>query len=68
MVKSTFERNKPYMNNLTPGHVHHGKTSLTAAITKYFDELSAVTRLTRPIPLRASAARTRLRLPKVKPP
>ena len=31
-----FERNKPHVNVGTIGHVDHGKTTLTAAITKYF--------------------------------
>ena len=34
MAKSKFERNKPHLNIGTIGHVDHGKTSLTAAITK----------------------------------
>ena len=34
MAKQKFERNKPHMNIGTIGHVDHGKTSLTAAITK----------------------------------
>ncbi|TXL74637.1 elongation factor Tu [Vineibacter terrae] len=34
MSKSKFERNKPHVNIGTIGHVDHGKTSLTAAITK----------------------------------
>src|SRR4028118_741985 len=34
MAKSKFERNKPHVNVGTIGHVDHGKTSLTAAITK----------------------------------
>jgi elongation factor Tu len=34
MAKSKFERNKPHCNIGTIGHVDHGKTSLTAAITK----------------------------------
>ena len=34
MAKGTFERNKPHANVGTIGHVDHGKTSLTAAITK----------------------------------
>lgn len=35
MAKETFKRNKPHMNIGTIGHVDHGKTTLTAAITKY---------------------------------
>ena len=38
MAKSKFERNKPHVNVGTIGHVDHGKTSLTAAITKFFGE------------------------------
>ncbi|HLL48524.1 MAG TPA: elongation factor Tu, partial [Longimicrobiaceae bacterium] len=34
MAKQRFERNKPHLNVGTIGHVDHGKTSLTAAITK----------------------------------
>jgi len=33
MAKGKFERNKPHLNIGTIGHVDHGKTSLTAAIT-----------------------------------
>jgi elongation factor Tu len=35
MGKEKFERNKPHVNVGTIGHVDHGKTTLTAAITKY---------------------------------
>jgi len=38
MAKAKFERNKPHVNIGTIGHVDHGKTTLTAAITKYFGE------------------------------
>ena len=34
MAKATFERSKPHVNIGTIGHVDHGKTTLTAAITK----------------------------------
>ena len=34
MSKATFERTKPHVNIGTIGHVDHGKTTLTAAITK----------------------------------
>ena len=34
MAKEAFKRNKPHVNIGTIGHVDHGKTSLTAAITK----------------------------------
>jgi elongation factor Tu len=36
MAKEKFERNKPHVNIGTIGHVDHGKTTLTAAITKQF--------------------------------
>ncbi len=36
MSKEKFERTKPHANIGTIGHVDHGKTTLTAAITKYF--------------------------------
>ncbi len=35
MAKKKFERTKPHVNVGTIGHIDHGKTSLTAAITKY---------------------------------
>jgi elongation factor Tu len=33
MAKATFDRSKPHVNIGTIGHVDHGKTTLTAAIT-----------------------------------
>ena len=41
MAKSKFERSKPHVNIGTVGHVDHGKTTLTAAITKYFGDFQA---------------------------
>ena len=38
MAKAKFERNKPHVNIGTIGHVDHGKTTLTAAITKTLHE------------------------------
>jgi len=38
MAKAKFERNKPHVNIGTIGHVDHGKTTLTAAITKYYSK------------------------------
>ena len=35
MAKQKFDRSKPHVNVGTIGHVDHGKTTLTAAITKY---------------------------------
>jgi len=40
MSKEKFERNKPHVNVGTIGHVDHGKTTLTAAITKIAAEIS----------------------------
>ena len=39
MAKEKFERNKPHVNVGTIGHVDHGKTTLTAALTKCMAEL-----------------------------
>jgi len=39
MAKAKFERKKPHVNIGTIGHVDHGKTTLTSAITKYLSEL-----------------------------
>ena len=41
MAKAKFERTKPHVNIGTIGHVDHGKTTTTAAITKYFGEFKA---------------------------
>ena len=41
MAKEKFERTKPHVNIGTIGHVDHGKTTLTAAITKYFGDFKA---------------------------
>ncbi len=38
MSKEKFDRSKPHVNVGTIGHVDHGKTSLTAAITKFFSK------------------------------
>ena len=40
MAKETFERTKPHVNIGTIGHVDHGKTTLTAAITKVLAEIT----------------------------
>ena len=34
MAKAKFDRSKPHLNVGTMGHIDHGKTTLTAAITK----------------------------------
>ena len=38
MAKEKFDRSKPHVNVGTIGHVDHGKTTLTAAITKVLSE------------------------------
>ena len=43
MAKGVFERNKPHCNIGTIGHVDHGKTTLTAAITKVLAEKGGAT-------------------------
>ncbi len=43
MAKEKFERNKPHCNVGTIGHVDHGKTTLTAAITKVLAETGGAT-------------------------
>ena len=43
MAKETFQRTKPHVNVGTIGHVDHGKTTLTAAITKVLAEASGGT-------------------------
>ena len=41
MAKEKFERTKPHVNVGTIGHVDHGKTTLTAAITKFYGEFQS---------------------------
>jgi len=41
MAKSKFERTKPHVNVGTMGHIDHGKTTLTAAITRVLHEANA---------------------------
>ena len=43
MAKEKFERTKPHVNIGTIGHVDHGKTTLTAAITKVLAETGGAT-------------------------
>jgi len=45
MSKEKFERNKPHVNIGTIGHVDHGKTTLTAAITKVLAKAGGATAL-----------------------
>ena len=44
MAKAKFERNKPHLNIGTIGHIDHGKTTLTAAITKVLAESGTAAR------------------------
>ena len=46
MAKEKFERNKPHVNVGTMGHIDHGKTTLTAAITKVLSNDSDSTHFT----------------------
>ena len=46
MAKQKFERNKPHVNVGTMGHIDHGKTTLTAAITKVLSEANPGTEFT----------------------
>ena len=46
MAKGKFERTKPHVNVGTIGHVDHGKTTLTAALTKIGAEPVSYTHLT----------------------
>jgi GTPase len=44
MSKAKFERNKPHVNIGTMGHIDHGKTTLTAAISKTLADRGLITR------------------------
>src|ERR1700686_860485 len=46
MAKKKFERSKPHVNVGTMGHIDHGKTTLTAAITKVLSERNPNTSFT----------------------
>src|SRR5262245_46649445 len=46
MAKKAFERTKPHVNVGTMGHIDHGKTTLTAAITKVLSERGTGTSFT----------------------
>ena len=63
MAKAKFERTKPHCNIGTIGHVDHGKTTLTAAITKVLSERVAVT----PLPISRTSIRLRRRESVVSP-
>jgi elongation factor Tu len=47
MAKQKFERNKPHVNVGTMGHIDHGKTTLTAAITRVLSERNPNTSFTK---------------------
>ncbi len=54
MSKEKFDRSKPHVNIGTIGHVDHGKTTLTAAITKVMADAGRadflrMTKLTKPL-------------------
>ena len=51
MAKEKFERTKPHVNIGTIGHVDHGKTTLTAAITKVLSETPAAKPLSKLMPI-----------------
>jgi elongation factor Tu len=46
MAEGTFNRNKPHLNIGTIGHVDHGKTTLTSAITKIMSEMNPANKFT----------------------
>lgn len=48
MAKQKYERTKPHVNIGTIGHVDHGKTTLTAAITKVLQNAAAQNSWTTP--------------------
>ena len=50
MSKEKFERDKPHVNVGTIGHIDHGKTTLTAAITKVLAEKVVEARTGEPVP------------------
>ena len=43
MAKAKFERKKPHLNVGTIGHVDHGKTTLTSALTKVMGDMGQAT-------------------------
>ena len=56
MAKEKFERNKPHVNVGTIGHVDHGKTTLTAALTRVCFETWGTGSAARPIRSPAGSA------------
>ena len=73
MAKAKFERGKPHVNVGTIGHIDHGKTTLTAAITKVLTitgtgEVKAFDRSTTRRRRRRAGSRSRLRTSSTRPP
>jgi len=62
MAKGKFERTKPHVNIGTIGHVDHGKTSLTAALTKFSANTSRTTRSMQRLRRRPAASPFRQRM------
>ncbi len=60
MAKKKFERTKPHVNVGTIGHIDHGKTTLTAAITKVLAKASAATTYVERPRSASAASRSRL--------
>ena len=56
MAKEKFDRSKPHVNVGTIGHIDHGKTTLTAALTK---DVAATTRRSVPLMIRLPRRRTK---------
>src|SRR5512135_2492396 len=59
MSKAKFDRSKPHVNIGTIGHVDHGKTTLTAAITKVLGDKGLATYISYDEVAKASAAQGR---------
>src|SRR5438046_4223732 len=59
MAKAKFQRTKPHVNVGTIGHVDHGKTTLTAALTKVAAEKGLATYVSYDEVAKASAAQGR---------
>jgi elongation factor Tu len=58
MAKAQFERNKPHVNVGTIGHVDHGKTTLTAAITTILSKKGFAEAIPLTLSTRATSATT----------
>ena len=66
MAKEKFERTKPHLNVGTIGHVDHGKTTLTAALTKVVPKFKVLVKqlllMVSIMPLKKEKEELRLRL------